>query len=360
MITGEKGFVKTKGEPPRPKDYFLLVREMSKKACIGSDGFNSFSFCSGKINIRLLYSDRSIATAFTRSILHLETDPGVKSHLTIYCWDTFTTGMSPPFIPWIHRTYITSRETPYYSKDGIFILYKRESHILYLLDTTSNTAICWTEDAQQLPCYEKASPLRTIFQWMVLGRNSLCIHSAGVSVDGRGVLMTGTEKSGKSTTSLLCLMDGMDFAGDDYVLLSDEGSGYRVHSLYSSAKLDDDSLHILPQIKEYMDKTDLCNGEKAVFYFHEVYPERTVRSFTASAILLPVITGNNNSAIRRASAAEGIRALAPTTLFLQPGARKEAFRFLSEAVRTLPCYQLELGTDYSEIPGLIRKFIRTL
>lgn len=340
------------------QDYVNDVLELSKKA------FNtqkeSFSMKCGKINIQLLFSSHTIIQAFTRSVKHLEIEQETNINLTIYCWDKASTGISPPFIPWVSKTYITTMETPYYSNNGFFVLYKRESQILYLMDKNRGVGICWTLDANGWPYYEKASPLRTMFQWAVLDQDSLCIHSAGVAFGNKGILMTGTEKSGKSTTSLMCMLNGMRFAGDDYIILNKYNNGYAVYSLYSSAKLSNNSLRILPELNQYIENHKRQENEKVVFYFYESFPDRIIQSFSVSAVLLPVITGRKETSIKPATSAEGIKALAPTTIFLQPGERKAAFSFLARFVKEAPCYLLELGTDYHAIPQIIRKFLRSI
>src|SRR5207237_110630 len=66
-------------------------------------------------------------------------------------------------------------------------------------------------------------------------RSELSFHAAAVGNDGRGVLVVGPGRSGKSTTALACLAAGFDYAGDDYVVVSSEPP--HVHSAYCAGKL---------------------------------------------------------------------------------------------------------------------------
>ena len=69
------------------------------------------------------------------------------------------------------------------------------------------------------------------------------------------------------------------------------------------------------------------------------------------------ISGRRDTVLRRTTAAEGFRALAPTTLSHLPGAEREAFRKLSALVREVPVYTLEAGTDLPQIPRRILEFL---
>jgi len=84
---------------------------------------------------------------------------------------------------------------------------------------------------------------------------------------------------------------------------------------------------------------------------------RLASSLALDAILLPRITGGRATAIRPASPAEGMRTLAPTTVYLHAGARAETFRMLAGIIRRVPCHVLELGEDLEAIPGVIERFL---
>ena len=51
----------------------------------------------------------------------------------------------------------------------------------------------------------------------------LPVHGAAVGVNGRGVLLAARGGGGKSTLAAACLLSGMDYVADDYVLVSAEG-----------------------------------------------------------------------------------------------------------------------------------------
>ena len=148
----------------------------------------------------------------------------------------------------------------------------------------------------------------------------------------------------------------MSYAGDDYSLLGFD-SERTVYSLYNSAKLNRDHLRRFPHLQSKISNPDRPNEEKALLFVNEHYPASVMNEFTVSAILLPRVTGEPETRLRRVSAAKALTSLAPSTIFQLPRAGNEAFEFLSRFVRELPCYDLELGTNISEIPLVIEKLL---
>ena len=66
------------------------------------------------------------------------------------------------------------------------------------------------------------------------------VHAAAVGTDEGALLITGRGGVGKSTTALACLEAGMQFLGDDYVVVGLDPEP-QVYRLYGSAKLTSNS-----------------------------------------------------------------------------------------------------------------------
>ena len=63
------------------------------------------------------------------------------------------------------------------------------------------------------------------FNWLLrMQRNFLFFHAATVGVDGRGVLITGSKGSGKSTLSMALAARGHDFLGDEIAAVRKSGN----------------------------------------------------------------------------------------------------------------------------------------
>ena len=95
------------------------------------------------------------------------------------------------------------------------------------------------------------------------------LHASAVGIDDRAVLLTGAGGGGKSSSALHCLCDGMQFAGDDYVVAQLQPEP-RVFPIYSSAKVNHDNRENFPQLAELI-VHEGGGQEKTIF---QLYPTR--------------------------------------------------------------------------------------
>ena len=61
-----------------------------------------------------------------------------------------------------------------------------------------------------------------VFHWMGSPGAACLAHGGAVGLEGAGVLLVGAGGVGKSSTSLVCVEAGFDYAADDYCLVSAE------------------------------------------------------------------------------------------------------------------------------------------
>ena len=306
-------------------------------------------------NVRLRFAGHVLVPHMVPALAHLAADPNSTPALTICLWDTASTSVSPPF-----RLLPTDRESAHGIPRGRLavvddhrcVVFDHLTGMLDLVDTRLGLGICWIADASEVPYHETGAPLRIILNVWLRENGLQMLHAGAVGADGAGVLLVGKGGSGKSTTALACLHAGMSYLGDDYVLASTD-SDPRAYSIYNTAKLDVECLpriqHMLPEVTS----SGRPDTEKALLFLHHRYPDRMATTLSIRAILLPHVTGLAGTSVRSVSAAETLRALAPSTLFQLPGADHRAFRAMSRLVRQVPGYVLELGTDLPKIPGVI-------
>ncbi len=207
-------------------------------------------------------------------------------------------------------------------------------------------------DADRLPYYERGAPLRALLHWMLSAPQRQLVHAAAVGTQRHGVLLAGRGGSGKSTTALACLDSPLFYVGDDYCLL-ETSPAPRVHSVYNTAKLDADNVHRFPHRRSAISNIDRLDSEKALLFLQDHCPDKVVRRLPIHAVCLPRVSGRRETTVVPASAVEGLKALAPSTLFQLPGARRSAFETISALVRQVPCYRLELGTNLADITRAI-------
>jgi hypothetical protein len=223
---------------------------------------------------------------------------------------------------------------------------------LSAVDLGADRAWYWVADPTALPYWELAAPIRQILHWWMATRGHQQVHSGAVGTPDGGVLLVGKGGSGKSTCALASLVSELRYAGDDYTMVSVEPRPW-VHSLFSSGKVHPENLSRLPHLKPALWNGERLATEKAVLFVDQYFPDRPIEGFPLRAIVLPTITGGTHTRAGPTSRAAALVALAPSTVFQLHTAGSEALQYMTHLARKVPAYVLELGTDVSEIPGVI-------
>jgi hypothetical protein len=149
-------------------------------------------------------------------------------------------------------------------------------------------------------------------------------------------------------------MDGLNFLGDDHILIGNANPPI-AYALYNSAKLHYDHLCSFPELSSKVRSKPEHENEKAVIYLHQHYPARICEKVEVRKILIPEIINSRESEICSASRSESLRALAPSTLFQLTGSASGDFKSIVKVVKEVPSYKIKLGTDLSQIPRVIQR-----
>ena len=284
----------------------------------------------------------------TAAFAHLDAPDTEAPALTVRMWDSSSTGVPPPAPPWPNDAY---RERGEVRHDyGFRAAFNMMSGVLSVLD--GEDATLWIRDLDALPLWETAAPLRALMGWWVPTVGGQMAHGAAVGTELGGVLLAARGGSGKSTTALSCLDAGMLYAGDDYVVVTDEAQP-SVYSLYASAKLVPENLkERLPHLAELAQASGIeAPGQtafsKVVLMLQEHYASQMVETMPLRAIVVPHIAEDGRTALSRLSARDVLQALAPTTVFQLPGANAASIELLSDIVTRVPGYALAVGTTLS-------------
>lgn len=262
--------------------------------------------------------------------------------LTLEIWDSASSGVAMPASPWGPDAFVQRAEIAEAGDEpGMHVSYNAGSGVLSLLDLDAGRGMLWTRDAASLPYYERAAPLRTLLHWWFAARGLQLVHGAAVGTGGAAVLLGGRGGSGKSTTALAALFEGLEFLGDDYVLCAPD----RVHALYATAKLDARSLALVPEAAAHVAIPPGEPGAKSVLALDPAHRPRLPGSAALRAIAIPRVVARRESRLVPLGQAAAFLELAPTTVFQLPGAGAGATAFLRDLVTRLPCYRLEVGSD---------------
>jgi hypothetical protein len=304
--------------------------------------------------VQLRFGSAALAALLTRSIRHLREEGAAPPELTIDCW---TDDLGPAAVPpdW-NRTGLTYLESAachltWEPPEGPLVIYDRARRHAWMRFATVDSVLNW----------EVARPFRRILHWWGADQSLQLIHAAAVGGKHAGVLLAGPSGSGKSTTALACLAGGFAYAGDDYCLV-EPGRPPRVHALYLSGVGNAQTAHLLPTLRERLlsaPRMPAQDSAKHLIYADEVAPAAVTPGFPLRAIVIPQITGGKRSHLHPLSAADALRALAPSTVLQLPGKRAEGLARLGLLVRSVPSWQLRLGEDPRTAVDVLADFLVT-
>lgn len=343
--------------------YFDSARKLFMSAQTGRSGpvRRYFSLC-GK-TIELVFASEKLLPYITPALEHLAVPVAQHPALQVCIWDDATTGAVMPAPPWegyavqkqsghLEGLYTRRGDVRGFQSHRIKTAYNWSANALSMYDVHERTALYWTKDARDLPAYETSAPIRNILNWWVQERHYHFAHGAAVGTAKGGVILAGKGGSGKSTAALACLNSGLLYASDDYCLVCADPAP-AAYSIFSSAKVDPGNLFRVEHIGPSRGRTGNKYDDKEVFFLYPRFADRIIKGFPLRAIVLPRITGKQDSALSPAAPADGIKALTISTMCQFPGAGKKVIEIMQRLAGALPCYHLDFGTDTAQAPALI-------
>lgn len=303
------------------------------------------SYRFGPLRVDLQVEGAELARRLGMAIRHAALPAGAAPGLRVVALDGRACGRLPPEwdLPTYERRHL---ERLHVSPDGRRLLHHNpDTSNWIVLDRERRLAVTWTASAARLPDWEDSFPLRTLLHWLSSGYDCCLAHAAVVARDGHGVLLTGRGGSGKSTTTVAALFEGLGTCGDDFVMVDQAAPGPAAFCLYDTIKLDEPALARFPELAARVANPERAADQKARIHLSDVMPGRLVASVPLIGVVQPVITDDAMPSLQPVSPGVVLRALAPTTLFLLRGEETVLADKLARLVRTLPTWQLRLTRD---------------
>jgi len=298
--------------------------------------------------LRVRFAGPALARALGSALDHLVASPVERPDLTICAWDTASTGVSVPARP------VTD---PADQTDGpVYVVYQPEPESLSVFATGAWRGVHWVPDVGTLTSHERAAPFRPLLHWWQRDRGRQFVHGAAVGTEAGAVVLAGPSGSGKSTVALAGLVHGLDYLGDDYVLLEADPEP-SVHCVYSSAKLNPDHLGIVPSLVPLLENPHRLGIEKALWLLHGHCPERIRRRLPLRAVLVPRVEAGTGCRVERISPAAALLALAPSTIVQLRGQSEATLAWMARCLAPLPCYRLDAGRDLAAIADTVREVL---
>ena len=212
---------------------------------------------------------------------------------------------------------------------------------------------CLEEEAGRADPSLMENTLGIVFRW-AFHCDLMLLHGAAVGTGGRGVLLGGRGGAGKSTLAAACLLRGMDFAGDDYVLVSRKGP-FTAIPLFHTLKLCSDTEEMLspglpllyteePSGKRLLDASGLTNCP----------------ALNISCILFPRLSEGGRARIQKAPPGKALAQIVHSCM-TQFGFTRELplIKEMLDRLGKLPVYEMYLSRDMEENVLCLEAFLKS-
>jgi hypothetical protein len=341
-----------------PQAYFEEAGEIASAVLAGGAGRERV-YGLGGLRCRVRYGDRAAETAVHRALAHVEVQPAGPVDLTIGVWDESQAAHLLPE-PHPHMLVDYRNHCLELCSDGRYLaLEERWLGTRSFIDRQAGQAWCCLRDAAALPYYERAAPLRSVLNALLVGRARHLVHAAAVGTRDGGVLLTGPPGAGKSSTALACLDGALGHVADDWCGVH-AGPQPRIFSVYASAKLRMDALERFPEIRDRIDNFDRLDAEKATAFLAEHWRSRLVVECPVKAIFIPEVAGRATTVVVPTSGINAWRAMTSWTLKQLTGCGRDSIALLTRFAASLPAFRLLLGRDRREVRAAVEEAVARL
>ena len=182
----------------------------------------------------------------------------------------------------------------------------------------------------------------------------LPVHGGAVGVGGRGVLLAARGGGGKSTLAASCLLWGMDYVADDYVLVSAEGP-LRAMPISSALRMNPDMKKrlglSLPVIWE-----DAARGGKQLL---DASSFPICRDMSVRAVVFLSRWDRERAEILPASGHPALR-LAQSALRIEGAYDPHMAKTIVQRLSRLPAYEMRLCDDLKQNADTLRIWIERM
>jgi hypothetical protein len=342
--------------------YFELLKKHFQQASEKLEGPYSFNFQLANKNLKITSAGEKFLNIVSQSFIHLELNGADLKEKTfnIFIWDEYESGISLPNPPWLSSENMSEDRYIQFQLDQYFAYQFHNQSILYLYNVNENSAFCIVKDARNLINSFIAAPFIKLISFWASKHNLNILHAGCVSLNDNGVLIVGRGGKGKSSTSIQCIIDGLDYLSDDYLLIEDTSEKTIAYSIYNSGHLELNNIENFPKIKTFIEIGNIDQNNKPYLFLSPIFKDKVKPSTEIKAIIVPLVTKNKSASFYPISPIESLKALAPTSLVQLNTRGINSLNSLANLTKKFPNYCLELGSNFEDISVKVKKIIQEL
>jgi hypothetical protein len=310
-------------------------------------GFRASSYGCYKIgpySVNITSNCGRLANRLTAAFRHIktkDTDP----HFTIRLWS----GSKLPLLNW---TQILSNGYRGYAIPPLYFHYFETTGALSVVNTEKNAAYYIVRDENSLPWWVDGSPLQVILHVWLREKGMQLTHSASVGDGNKALLLAGKGGSGKSTTVLACLENGLKTLGEDYILLSKDGA----YSVYQTAKWQPKTRVLFPSYENQIANPEIADKEKALVFYDEIFPSQLTTCSSLSAVVSLCV--GKEAKLEKSDLKNSLQSLLLSTATQLPHPSPRTTQILQELITPVEHYHFSLGPHMRENVDLLRGLLQ--
>lgn len=348
--------------PPRPEseqlEFFDQALAASEQAFAQTGLVQHDLVVAGK-RIRLKFAGDAMALQSLRALLPMCEPVMGQPDAQFLVWDSASSQTAMPAPPLSNLCFTQRGDLWTFRSLRVRSAFHYWDYSLNLFDSERRIGIFWVQDAAKLPSWTKAAPFRTLFHWFFASQGLQLIHGAAVGSGDDGILICGPGGAGKSTSALMALAAGMNFVGDDYVVLSEDGppeAPLRAHALYATAKVHFADAHLFLAKGYTIDENEAqVPDDKAVIYPSADGLSRTLQ---IRAIVTPRFGTSAETEFEWHDPDAVVAAASFPSRTQLPHSGREAIAFMERAVSRLPHGRIVLGTARDRVHHALRRLLQ--
>ena len=333
-------------------EQFISALAEKSEAVLTDAQYMQHPFCIGPHHLSLGITPGTQSELFKRAVVN-DHDSVASTH-TVSVWDGTSPSNVPPRRPWGPTDHEPLGVVNRFSTGPYRCAYDMHTDSLLAYDSQRKHSWVWYPDFDALPAWAIASPFRIPLSWFLNEHKMQMIHGAAVALDGRGILLTAPGGSGKSTTALMCALAGMDYLGDDYVVIDPQLR--QIHMVYQTAKLFVPSLALLPQLEDAVINRDKLDRDKGILFLDNADVTMST-SAALTAIVVPQVDTASKTRLKSISPQDALLAVLPSTIVGLFGGTHVTPGLLLSLVNSVPCYQLTIGFDTEAIVPTLNSLV---